>query len=306
MTCKGKKLEYQFLLDIIIVNYNSTDCLIRCIESVYKDLDNAAVKIFVADNNSTDHVERITDQYPGIHLMINGKNVGFGNAVNQCIEKSISPYLMLLNPDSIVMDGFFELMLRYMESHQDVGILGPMIYDQDLEVQGSARSFPTPVTALFGRSSFLTRLFPNNRITRKNILNKASDGKTPMPVDWVSGACMLVRRKAVEDVGLMDRRFFMYWEDADWCKRMRNKGWCVFYYPKASLIHYAGVSSEQNLIQSVVEFHKSAFYLFNKYDQSPFGIVKVIVLMGLVARACFLLVLHGIHRRYTRIQRLYN
>jgi len=295
-------LDYQSLLDIIIVNYNSTDCLIRCIESVYKDLDDAAVNIFVADNNSTDHVQKITDRYPGIHLMINEKNVGFGNAVNQCIEKCASPYLMLLNPDSIVIAGFFDEILRYMESHREVGIVGPAIYDHDLEIQGSARSFPTPVTALFGRSAFLTQLFPNNRITRRNILNKVSDGKTPMPVDWVSGACMLVRREAVEEVGLMDRHFFMYWEDADWCRRMTQKGWSVHYYPKAGLIHYAGVSSEQNLIQSIVEFHKSAYYLFNKYYQSSLGFVKVIVLMGLAARVCCLLMLHGFRRCYTRKQ----
>jgi len=297
-------VAYQSLLDIIIVNYNSTSCLLRCIESVYKDLDNAAVNIYVADNNSKDHVQRIAEQYPDIHLVMNKKNIGFGNAVNQCIEKSASPFLMLLNPDSIVIAGFFKLMLGYMEAHLDIGILGPAIYDHDMEVQGSARAFPTPITALFGRSAFLTRIFPDNPITRRNILNKASDGKTPMPVDWVSGACMLVRREAVKEVGLMDRHFFMYWEDADWCRRMRQNGWGVFYYPQAGLIHYAGVSSEQNLIQSVVEFHKSAYYLFNKYYQSPLGIVKVIVWLGLAARVCCLLMLHGIRRRYSRKRQL--
>lgn len=297
---KEKYLDYQSLLDIIIINYNSTDCLIRCLESVFQDLDDVAVNIFVADNNSTDNVQRIRDQFPGIHLILNQRNIGFGNAVNQCIAMSASPYLMLLNPDTIVTKGFFSEMLRYMESNHDVGIIGPAIYDHDMEVQGSARSFPTPITALFGRSAFLTRFFPNNRITRRNILNKASDGKTPMPVDWVSGACMLVRRKAVNEVGLMDRHFFMYWEDADWCHRMTQKGWAVLYYPKASLIHYAGVSSEQNLIQSVVEFHKSAYYLFSKYHLSPFGIMRVIVMAGLGTRVCFLLALHGIRRRLKR------
>lgn len=293
-------MDYQSLLDIIIVNYNSTDCLLRSLESVYQDLDDAAVNIFVVDNSSTDNVQKITDQFPGIHLVVNQRNVGFANAVNQCIGISTSPYLMLLNPDTIVTAGFFNEILRYMESNHHVGILGPAIYDHDMEVQGSARSFPTPITALFGRSALLTRFFPNNRVTRRNILNKASDGKTPMPVDWVSGACMLVRRKAVEEVGLMDRHFFMYWEDADWCRRMIQKGWDVLYYPKASLIHYAGVSSEQNLIRSVVEFHRSAYYLFGKYYRSPFGIMRVIVMMGLGVRVFFLLAFHGIRRRLKR------
>ena len=118
-----------------------------------------------------------------------------------------------------------------------------------------------------------------------------------MPVDWVSGACMLVRRTAVQSVGLMDRNFFMYWEDADWCRRMREKGWQVMYFPQASLIHYAGVSSEQNLTRSVVSFHRSALYLFDKYADSPAGVIlRPVVMMGLGLRACLLLALHGIRR----------
>jgi len=152
------------------------------------------------------------------------------------------------------------------------------------------------MTALFGRNSFMTKFFPDNRWTRKNILNTTVIGDAPRSVDWVSGACMLVRRKAFEDAGLMDEKFFMYWEDADWCKRMIQKDWKVIYYPGASIVHFTGKSSDRNLIQSVVEFHKSAYYLFDKYYQSPLGIGKVVVMMGLAARVCFLLALHGFRR----------
>ena len=285
------------VLDIIIVNYNSTDCLIRCLESVFREITHGKVNVFVADNNSTDQVNRITARFPNVHLIQNKKNLGFAVAVNQCIQKSSAPYFMLLNPDTLVGAGFFEFIIDYMEKTPDVGILGPVIYDQHLKVQGSARAFPTPVTALFGRSSILTRVFPNNRVTRKNILNQMSDGKTPMPVDWVSGACMLVRRKAAEQTGLLDENFFMYWEDADWCRRMAEKGWKVLYYPKAWVMHYTGVSSEQNLTRSVIEFHKSAYYLFNKYARTSFGLIKIIVISGLVARAGFLVALHFVRRR---------
>lgn len=299
-------MDYSSLIDIIVVNYNTTDCLIQCLESVYQDLDDAAVNIFVVDNNSRDHIAEITDRFPRVHLIMNKRNVGFASAVNQCVSISVSPYLMLLNPDTIINAGFFESMLRYMQANHNVGILGPAIYDHNCKVQGSARSFPTMMTALFGRSAILTRLFPNNRITRKNILNKASDGITAMPVDWVSGACMLVRRKAVDEVGLLDRQFFMYWEDADWCRRMREKGWAVLYYPKAALMHYAGKSSEQNLLQSVVAFHKGAYYLFNKYYPDPFGVMRVLAMMGLGARLCFILAVHGIRRRFRIHDQLKN
>ncbi len=288
------------MLDIIIINYNSTDCLIQCLGSLAEAAGRIQINVLVADNNSRDHAQRIAAMFPGVQLLANHKNIGFAKAVNQCILKSSSPYLMLLNPDTIAAPGAFASMLSYMESHSDVGILGPAIYDHDRKIQGSARSFPTPFTAFFGRSSLLTRLFPNNRVTCRNILNKASDGETPIPVDWLSGACMLVRSKAVKEVGLLDSNFFMYWEDADWCRRMTKKGWKVVYYPNASVTHYIGVSSEQNLTRAVVEFHKSAYYLFNKYYPSTPGSAKILVMLGLTARAGFLMALHWLRRRYLR------
>lgn len=295
-------MDYQSLLDIIIVNYNSTECLIQCLASVYQDLEGKSVTIYVVDNGSTDHVEKVGGVFPDVHLIKNPRNIGFAKAVNQGIRLGGSPFILLLNPDTILSPGFFEEMLGFMETRREVGILGPAIFDKDMDIQGSARSFPTPMTALFGRSAVLTRIFPNNRITRKNILTKISDGKTPMPVDWVSGACMLVRRKAVKMVGLMDQNFFMYWEDADWCRRMREKGWEVLYYPRASLVHYAGVSSEQNLARSVVAFHKSALYLFDKYAKPYAVILRPMVMMALAARVFILLSFHGFRRRLKKVK----
>ncbi|MFZ2630068.1 MAG: glycosyltransferase family 2 protein [Desulfosalsimonadaceae bacterium] len=287
-------------LDIIIVNYNSTDYLLRCLESVYRGLGGRTAGIHIADNGSTDNVERLLDRFPEIDLHINACNLGFARAVNQCIEKSGSPYLLILNPDTIIRGDFFDSVLAFMDTHQQVGVLGPKIYDHDLKVQGSARSFPTPVTALFGRNTMLTRCFPNNRISRKNILNTFSDGHTPMSVDWLSGACMFVRRQAVDAVGGLDNQFFMYWEDADWCIRLKKAGWDIIYYPAASVVHFVGGSSERNLLKAVLEFHKSAYYFFNKYYQSPFGVLKPLVIMGLSIRVCFVLAVHGIRRWVTK------
>jgi len=297
----GKYLDGSTQLDIVIVNYNSTDYLLRCLESVYRGLNGSTgASIYIADNGSTDNVERLLDRFPEVDLHINACNLGFARAVNQCIEKSSSPYLLVLNPDTIIEKEFFGKVLGYMETHQQVGVLGPRIYDNDFKVQGSARSFPTPATALFGRNTILTRFFPNNRISRKNILNTLSDGHTPMSVDWLSGACMLVRRQAVDAVGGLDNHFFMYWEDADWCIRLKRKGWDIIYYPAASVVHFVGGSSERNLLNAVLAFHKSAYYFFNKYYQSPFGVLKPIVIMGLSVRICFVLAINGIRRWVTK------
>ncbi len=218
------------MLDVIIVNYESTPVLLRCLESIEKAAAGYSIRVFVQDNASKDGVERVLELHPKVELTVNEHNLGFARAVNQGLERGSSPYVLILNPDTLVEAGFFESVLEFMETHPDVGILGPKILDHDGTVQGSARSFPTPLTALFGRKSLLTRVFPNNRITRENILTTRCDGSTPMEVDWVSGACLVARRTAIDAVGPMDDRFFMYWEDADWCRRVvaRAGGWSTF------------------------------------------------------------------------------
>ncbi|MBW2082870.1 MAG: glycosyltransferase [Deltaproteobacteria bacterium] len=248
---------YKF--DIVIVSYKSKAYLLACLESILRSLDGEKGRIFVEDNNSGEDLTGLRKRFPQIELNLNTQNLGFARAANKGISRGNAPYILLINPDSLVRPGFFEQAISFMEGNPSVGILGPMIMNVDGSIQGSARSFPTPLTAWFGRSSLLSRLFPENRITRKNVLSMLSDGTTPMKVDWVSGACMVIRRKALEDVGLFDEQFFMYWEDADICRRMRERRWEVVYFPRAQIVHYSGVSSSQRVFRSLLEFHKSSY-----------------------------------------------
>ncbi|MDM8541017.1 glycosyltransferase [Desulfococcaceae bacterium HSG9] len=286
--CRIPNSEFQ--IDIIIVNYNSTDYLIPCLQTIYKALSDWSVNIFVQDNSDNDEVDRVGPLFPKVHITKNSCNIGFGAAVNKALKQSSAPYAVLLNPDSYIVDESFGTIFDYMQAHPDVGIVGPRIYDADGAVQGSARSFPTPLTALFGRNTLVTKLFPNNPITTANLLTKQSDGITPMEVDWVSGACMIVRRKAIEDVGYFDERFFMYWEDADWCRRMWQDGWKVVYFPKSSVVHYVGVSSKQLIPRTLIEFHKSSYRLFAKHSKSFHWIVNSLVIASLALRLCIVLI----------------
>jgi len=288
------------LVDIIIVNYNSTDYLLRCLSSIYDSLKAKPLKILVVDNASKDNVDRVKVQFPQVILSKNSRNVGFAKATNTALRKTDSPYVVLLNPDAYIMDGFFDSILEYIEENPQVGIVGPKILDHDGSVQGSARTFPTPLTGLFGRSSLLTKYLPNNPFTRENILTTQSDGKTPMEVDWVSGACLVARRKAVDAVGPMDERFFMYWEDADWCRRMWNTGWKVVYFPQASVVHYVGVSSDKALSRSLLEFHKSSYRLFEKYSTPHYWLLKPFAVTGLSLRLCFVLASNAIRVWYEK------
>jgi GT2 family glycosyltransferase/glycosyltransferase involved in cell wall biosynthesis len=274
------------VIDIVIVNYNSTDFLIKCLESVCAALGTIPATLRVQDNASTDGVERIIEQFPAVILTRNDRNLGFGAAVNQALQQSSSQYVILLNPDSYVLKDFFHNIIEFMEMNPRIAIAGPRILDSDGSVQGSARSFPTALTSLFGRSSLLSRMFPNNPITSANLLTSRCDGVNPMEVDWVSGACMIVRRKAIAEVGVFDERFFMYWEDADWCQRMRDAGWKVVYFPRASVVHYVGGSSNQIVLKSQIAFHKSAYLLFEKHNPSAPFILKIVVMIGLFYRLC--------------------
>ena len=282
-------------LDIIIVNYNSTDYLLRCLKSVYDSLQQFSAKIFVQDNASEDSVDRVSLMFPQVLLSKSSYNMGFAKAINNALGKGTGPYVVLLNPDTYLSDNFFEPVLSYMETNPDLGIIGPKILESDGSTQGSARSFPTPLTALFGRTSLLSRLFPGNRLTGANILTTQCDGKTPMEVDWVSGACMVVRRRAIERVGPLDERFFLYWEDADWCRRMWDSGWKVVYYPQASVKHFVGGSSERSRFRSTVEFHKSAYRLFAKHAKGAQRLAIPLAMGALTLRLFLSLTWNAMH-----------
>ena len=292
------------MIDIIIVNYNSTDYLIKCLESVYESLEKLSANVFVQDNDSTDNVDRIRSLFPQVVLNKNKYNLGFSKGVNQALNKISAPYIVLFNPDTKVEKGFFESVVHFMEKNSDVGLLGPKIIDPDGSVQGSARSFPNLLTSIFGRKSPLTKLFPNNPITASNILTTQSDGKSPMSVDWVSGACMVIRRKALQEVGLLDERFFMYWEDTDWCRRMWEKNWKVIYYPRASIFHFVGVSSNTRPIQSIYHFHISCYRLYEKYIHWPLSILKPFAFLGLAWRFYIASFFHMVNRRNVQKYRL--
>ena len=234
----------------------------------------------------------------------NGSNLGFAKAVNIGLRRSDGRYICLLNPDTVAADNFLQVGLDYLTAHPNVGALGPKIYSDDGSVQGSARSFPTLLTSLFGRTSWLTKTFPNNRFSKKNMVNIGYDSAEPLEVDWISGACMLVSREALDHIGRLDERFFMYWEDADWCRRMRRGGWQVVYYPKSSIVHACGQSSKTRPLKSIFHFHISSYRLYEKYTHGCHGWLLPVVLLGIGARMTLMMMItvlaQATHRRLGR------
>ena len=254
------------MFDIVIVNYNSSVFLHDCLASIRCSNNGSKLNIVVSDNGSDEPIDYMRKTYNEITVVRNRKNLGYSKAINAILSTTISPYIVLLNPDTIVLPNhFWESIAAFMDAHPDVGILGPGVVNPDGSMQGSARSFPRFHSLFFGRRSLMTKIFPNCRFTRANILTNNAGESNPLEVDWVSGACMVIRRNALEKVGMMDDRFFMYWEDTDWCKRMWDSGWKVMYWPAARIMHHVGGSSDSIVIRPVLEFHKSAILYFKKH-----------------------------------------
>jgi len=300
---KSDKVNPNIGIDIVIVNYNSSAYLEKCLKSIKTSADDYGVVFHVVDNHSSDDINRVVDLFPDVQFILNKENRGFAAAVNQALGQGNSSYAVLINPDAHIVKDFFRPIINYMNHNPDVGIAGPLVLDSDGSVQGSARAFPNILTALYGRTSLLTRLFPKNRISQANILTQANDEHRPVAVDWLSGACMVVRRKAIEQVGLLDERFFMYWEDADWCKRMWKNDWKVVYFPKVSVTHHVGVSSSHRALRSNFEFHKSVYRLYEKYADPRLFMLKPLLFSALYLRFMGIVFLNNL-KKFIRVQKV--
>jgi GT2 family glycosyltransferase len=234
------------MLSILIVNYNAGRLLKDCIKSIYRETLTIPFDIWVVDNNSQDNSITIIKQYyPKVNVIENRTNIGFAKANNMALSKSKTDYWLLLNPDTVVRDNAIEKVVKFMDRNPEVGIVGCRVLNEDGTLQFACRrSIPTPRVAFF-RLSGLSRLFPNSKITAKYNLTYLDPNETN-EVDAVSGAFLMIRREVVDNIGMLDERFFMYGEELDWCLRTKKAGWTVMYYPDAEIIHYKGECSKSN------------------------------------------------------------
>ena len=246
----------------VLVNYNAGSDLTQALQSIATDLAGRTWEAVVVDNASSDGSERRVDEFaPYARLVRNATNAGFGRAVNQGVAASTAPFVLIMNPDCRLMRGAVRTLQAQLEAHDACAIVGPRVLDPDGAVQGSARGDPDMLTGVFGRTGRLRAWFPWIAAARRNIVTDAAAGNasSSIEVDWVSGACMLVRRSAFESVGGFDERYFLYWEDADLCRRLRARGYRVRYVPGATAVHSVGRSSRSAPAASIRAFHQSAY-----------------------------------------------
>jgi len=250
-------------LSIVIVNYNVKHFLIQCLQSVRKAISGIEAEVFVVDNASSDgSVEMLKEKFPWINLIANTENVGFSCANNQAIKLSTGEFVLLLNPDTLVEEDTFAKCIDFMNQTPDAGALGVKMINGNGEfLPESKRALPIPSVAFY-KIFGLSKLFPRSKRFSSYHLTYLDDNKT-QSVEVLSGAFMFIRKKILNEIGLLDETFFMYGEDIDLSYRIIKTGYKNYYLPDARIIHYKGESTKKGTINYVIVFYK-AMQIFAK------------------------------------------
>jgi hypothetical protein len=250
-------------LSIIIVNWNTRDLLAQCLKSIvnvqtFKRLN---VQTFVIDNASTDgSAAMVRERFPWVQLIENRENVGFARANNQAVERCRGHYVLLLNSDTEVAPRALESMVAFMDAHPEAGACGPRLLNGDGSLQPSCHPMLTPGRE-FWRLMFLDRLW-----RRATYPMARWDTHTPRQVEVIKGACLMLRREVLDQVGVLDTRYFIYTEEVDLCYRIAQAGWRLYWVPEALVVHYEAGSTRQIAEAMYVQLYRSKTQFHRKFS----------------------------------------
>ncbi|MCI0476914.1 MAG: glycosyltransferase family 2 protein [Anaerolineales bacterium] len=252
-------------LSICIVTYKTRALLDECLASIYQNTNNIQFEIIVVDNNSQDGtLEMVRGKYPQVRLISNPHNANFARGTNQALQVSGGRYALWLNNDTVVLPGALDDLIRFMDSHPDCGICTPKVLNRDLTLQKQCRrSFATPWD-LFCYFSGLATFFPTSSFFARYLMTYKDENEIH-EADAVSGCCLLARREVINQIGLIDERFIVYQDDADYCFRAKRAGWKIFYYPQAQIIHLGGMGgTREHPYKHIFYWHRSYFIYYRK------------------------------------------
>ena len=270
-------------LDVVIVSHRSRSLLSECLASLRLHAPSCELRVFVVDNASNDGtVELVREQFPDIELFANGRNEGFSAANNRAIRAGSGTYVLALNPDTRITAGALDRLLNLMEEGADIGICGCRLELEDGSFDHAAkRMFPTPLSAL-GHFTGLGRW----RLAPRRLADYRAPTVTGGPVDAVNGAFMLIRRRALEDVGLFDEGYWMYMEDLDLCYRFAQAGWVTWYEPRVTVVHVKhGSSGPARTPRLDYAFHYGMYRFYRKHYAARRSIVvNVAVYAGIALK----------------------
>lgn len=270
-------------LAVVVVNYNTGRYLSRCVRSAFENAGDARIEVVVIDNASSDgSADAALAENPGVRLVRNLTNRGFAAAANQGIRATTAPFVLLLNPDAEILAGTLGGFCKLARDRPRAGVIGPIVRDPDGSIYPSARRIPGIATSL--GHAFVHPFRPDNPFSRRYTMAEW-DRRSERQVQWVSGSCCLLRREALDEIGLFDERFFLYVEDVDLCTRLRAAGWEVRFSPELEVLHVGGISTRGHR-RMTLEHSKSIYRYFVKHRSSgPEILLRPLVWVALRARA---------------------
>jgi len=274
----GLDVGYQMDLSIVVVNWNTKKLLLDCLASIFETVNNISTEIWLVDNASVDgSVEAVKQMYPNVNIIQNQKNLGFAAANNQAFSKMQGRYALPLNTDTVLTQGAVETIYNFMEQNSNVGMACGQLLNPDGSKQNSFANFPSITSLVFGEA-LLQLLSPKKYSSKRNV------SSSPMEIDSCIGACMMVRREAMEAVGWLDESFFFFFEETDWAYRMKQAGWNAYIVPSARIFHLQGQSVGHN-IRSRLLFYRSRYLYFKKWHQDIYGLIHGIIFLRLLINA---------------------
>lgn len=243
---------------IVIITWNQVAHLRRCLAALFQHVDRSGVDVLVIDNGSKDGTaDMVRSMFPDVELRLNSQNLGVARARNQGMSVSSGEYVVLLDDDTECTNDFVHQVIDYMDHRPAIGIMGPRLYSANGEGQPSARPFPT-VRGILGRG--LSRITPDT--FRREYLFKFISVSSPVEVSWVLGACQFIRKETIEDIGLLDGRYFFGYEDVDYCKRASEANWKVVYNPGVSILHHYQRKSAKGWVSKMRYQHLRSIVLY--------------------------------------------
>jgi GT2 family glycosyltransferase len=280
-------------LSVIVVSWNVVGLLRRCLETLNNELTGIDAEVFVVDNNSADKSTDMTAmEFPQFYLIPNKSNLGFAVANNQALALSCGEYVLLLNPDTEVIPGAIKHLVDFLDNHSDAGIVAPQLINSDGSIQRSCREFPTFAGMLYELLG-LSKMFPNHPLFGRYKMLDFDHG-SQREVDQPEGACLLMRRSVIDEVGPLDEGFFMLFEEVDWCYRIKKANWKIWFSPQAKVVHHYGQSIKQVKAKMILSSHRGLHRYWKKHLSKGCEFLDAPVYLGLMILAYVRIVSHTV------------
>lgn len=279
-------------LSVVIVSWNTRELLRRCLQTLRQDLEAypgaGRFEVFLVDNASADgSAQMVAKEHPWVKLTANSENRGFAAANNQAFATASGDYVLLLNPDTEVQPGAIAHLIHFLEAHPQAGIVAPQLLNSDGSIQRSCRAFPTFLGMVYELVG-LSKMFPAGskagaKFREYKMLDWNHDDERE--VDQPEGACLLLRRKVIEEVGTLDEGFFMLFEEVDWCFRIKQQGWEIWFTPGARVIHHYGQSIKQVKTKMILSSHRGLYRFWRKHYRGERWYMDAFAYLGLMTLA---------------------